>query len=240
MKKSQYRAAAVVLITSGFLCALAPVTRADDFPPFDPYRSDHARTWPVKTDFQILGGGIILTLGALSTESPERAVATLEDATAVDGALDAGNAYGSAWVALGMTAGVTAFGVLGGRPELTRAGVDMTKALALAGVAVWTLKLTVERARPNGAMYSFPSGHTATAFATAPVLQAHFGWKVGAPAYALATLTAFGRMEENRHYFSDVIAGATIGILAGRFASRGQRNLSVYGDSRGAGFSFNF
>jgi membrane-associated phospholipid phosphatase len=53
------------------------------------------------------------------------------------------------------------------------------------------------------------------------VLRAHFGWKAGVPAYAVATWVAASRMQSERHYLSDVIAGATVGILAGRSVTVG-------------------
>ena len=56
---------------------------------------------------------------------------------------------------------------------------------------VQALKYTVRRERPDGSNNkSFPSGHAASAFATATVLQRHYGWKVGAPAYALGSYVA--------------------------------------------------
>ena len=79
-----------------------------------------------------------------------------------------------------------------------------------------TLKLTVGRERPDGSSnQSFPSGHTSGSFATATVLQRRFGWKVGAPAYALAGLVGASRLSENRHHLSDVVFGAAVGIAAG-------------------------
>ncbi len=54
------------------------------------------------------------------------------------------------------------------------------------------------------------------------MLQRHFGWKAGVPAYVVATYVAGSRLQENRHYLSDVIFGATIGILAGRTVTVGR------------------
>ena len=59
--------------------------------------------------------------------------------------------------------------------------------------------------------YAFPSGHASTTFASASVLEAHFGWKFGVPAYAFATYVAASRLHENRHYLSDVVFGGAIG-----------------------------
>lgn len=78
----------------------------------------------------------------------------------------------------------------------------------------YALKYSVGRLRPNGRNHhSYPSGHSSVAFATATMYQMWYGWKAGIPAYAMATLTAFQRLDDNQHWFSDVIMGATIGII---------------------------
>jgi hypothetical protein len=61
-----------------------------------------------------------------------------------------------------------------------------------------------------------PLGHTTAAFASATVLQRHFGWKVGLPAYGAATYVAAQRVQGKRHYLSDVAFGAALGVVAGR------------------------
>lgn len=84
-------------------------------------------------------------------------------------------------------------------------------AAATAG-ATLLLKYTVNETRPNFKNnHSFPSGHSATSFATAAFLQRRYGWKFGAPAYALATYVAWGRVYSKNHHWWDVVAGAAIG-----------------------------
>ena len=83
------------------------------------------------------------------------------------------------------------------------------------------IKVSVQRDRPDGTEYSFPSGHTSVTFASATVLQRHFGPKVGIPAYGLATFVAASRINEKRHFLSDVAFGAAIGILSGRTVTIG-------------------
>jgi membrane-associated phospholipid phosphatase len=62
---------------------------------------------------------------------------------------------------------------------------------------------------------SFPSNHTANAFAAATTLNLRYGWKFGLPAYGIATLVGVGRVQADKHYWKDVLAGALIGSLAG-------------------------
>ena len=81
-----------------------------------------------------------------------------------------------------------------------------------------TLKYTTDVMRPDGSSAnSFPSGHTATAFMTATMLTKEYGHKspwIGIGSYALATATGFMRMANNKHWLSDVLTGASVGILS--------------------------
>lgn len=88
-------------------------------------------------------------------------------------------------------------------------GVETAGATAAATLI---LKYAVNERRPDGSnMHSFPSGHSATTFATAAFLQRRYGWKFGAPAFALATYVAWGRVYSKKHHLWDVVAGAAIG-----------------------------
>lgn len=90
-----------------------------------------------------------------------------------------------------------------------------TGAFVVQGVAVLTLKNTVYETPPDGVgHHAFPSGHAAVTFASAEFLRAKYGWTYGVPAYALAAFTAYSRVESNHQYWSDVGAGAGIGILS--------------------------
>lgn len=94
---------------------------------------------------------------------------------------------------------------------------DVISAATMAGI-VNGLKYTVKRKRPDSSKRnSFPSGHTATAFMAATMLYKEYGeispW-IGVGAYTSSTLVAVGRMMNNRHWMSDVLAGAGIGIMS--------------------------
>jgi len=193
-----------------------------------------------RSDWQILGAGAILSLMALSTESSQAATSNLERATLLDGPMDVGSVYGSTWTIAGLTLGMGAVGYLGHSPEFKGAAWDLTRSLAITGLIVGTVKMSVDRGRPNGGGQSFPSGHTAVAFTAAPVIGAHFGARYGTLAYGMATLTALGRMEDNKHYFSDVIAGATIGTLVSRIVTRRNSRLSLFGSPGGFGAVYDF
>ncbi len=87
------------------------------------------------------------------------------------------------------------------------------------GVAVGVtqgLKGLIDSERPDKSdRNSFPSGHATTAFASATTLYLRYGWQVGIPAYAMATLTGVSRKVSRRHRWVDVVAGAAIGSASG-------------------------
>jgi membrane-associated phospholipid phosphatase len=79
------------------------------------------------------------------------------------------------------------------------------------------------------------------AFASATVLERHFGWKAGIPAYAVASYVAASRVQTQRHYLSDVMFGAALGIVAGRTVPIGhgrQLELTPMALPHGGGASF--
>ena len=93
--------------------------------------------------------------------------------------------------------------------------------VALMAGTVQGLKNATNVMRPDGSdNHSFPSGHTATAFMTATMLNKEYGYKspwIGVGAYSVATATGLMRMANNKHWLSDVMVGAGIGIMATEF-----------------------
>ena len=94
---------------------------------------------------------------------------------------------------------------------------DAFSVLLMSGV-VNGLKYGLQELRPDVSnRRSFPSGHTATAFMTATMLVNEYGHKspwVGVGAYTVASATGLMRVANNKHWISDVLAGAGIGILS--------------------------
>lgn len=80
------------------------------------------------------------------------------------------------------------------------------------------LKESLHVRRPDGSnTRSFPSGHTATAFMAATMLTKEYGYKskwVGFGSYAVASSVGLMRMANNRHWLSDVMVGAGIGVIS--------------------------
>lgn len=110
-----------------------------------------------------------------------------------------------------------------GRHSLADATGIYVLSSAFMGGTVAVLKNTSHRLRPNGNGYhSFPSGHTANAFAAAEFLNQEYRdvspW-YGYAGYTVAAATGMLRMYNNKHWLSDVVAGAGIGILSTKVAS---------------------
>jgi hypothetical protein len=135
----------------------------------------------------------------------------------LNNAMEPGNTYGAFTVQVTIGIGMYATGWFAKKGGLARTGGDIMRAQLLGQAYVQALKFTVQRERPDGSNdVSFPSGHAASAFATAGVLQQHYGWKVGIPATLVAGYVATARVHDNKHYLSDVIFGAAMGIAAER------------------------
>jgi hypothetical protein len=127
-----------------------------------------------------------------------------------------GNAIGNGVTQAGAAVGVWVLGKMRGNDELSHIGSDLIRAQALNEVLTGVIKVSANRPRPNGGTQSFPSGHTSATFATAAVLQSHFGWGVGMASYAVGSFVGWSRIRSNYHYLSDVVFGAAIGAMSGR------------------------
>jgi hypothetical protein len=94
-------------------------------------------------------------------------------------------------------------------------GLDLVRAELLEEGLVLALKVSVNRTRPNGQNYSFPSGHAAATFAFASVIERHFGYRLALPTILIATYVGTSRLHDNVHFLSDVVFGAAVGTAAG-------------------------
>jgi membrane-associated phospholipid phosphatase len=127
-----------------------------------------------------------------------------------------GPIWSSAFVVSMFTAGRFAHG-----PRFRAMTYDLLDAAVVNFVYTELLKVAVGRERPNGQdNKSFPSGHTSNAFTLAAVAERHYGWKLGVPAYLAAALVGASRIQQDKHYLSDVVAGATLGYIVGRTVVR--------------------
>ena len=112
--------------------------------------------------------------------------------------------------------GLRLAGVKGKNEPKERLGI-IALSYASLGLITFGMKAAVNEERPDGRdCRSFPSGHTARAFMGAEMLYQEYKdvspW-IGYSGYAMAALTGYLRVYNNRHYLNDVVAGACIGIL---------------------------
>ena len=116
---------------------------------------------------------------------------------------------------------LNAFGVKGQHNFRDRSMIYLMSNIFVNGIVYPTKKLT-HRLRPDGSNYnSFPSGHTGEAFASAEFMRMEYKdvspW-YGVAGYTMALATGYLRMYNNKHWFSDVVAGAGIGIFSTKLA----------------------
>jgi len=166
-----------------------------------------------------IGGGAALLVHPADDEIAEWIGA--DSGTTRSNAFKAGDVLGDVPVQVGFALGTYIVGRASGRAALSSAGADLIDAQIVNGALTWALKASVDRTRPNGSTHSFPSGHSSATFATAAVIQQHFGWKLAIPFYGLGTYVGLSRMVEREHFASDVIVGTAVGLVAGRAAAFG-------------------
>ncbi len=129
-------------------------------------------------------------------------------------------------------AGAAASLLVLGREKEFETGQMLVLALAGSSTITAALKYAFNRSRPTPPTIrknsSFPSGHATAAFAGASVLARSYP-RLAVPAYVLAGGVAYSRLYLRRHYGSDVIAGAVIGILAAHWTEKHKNRLTIRG-----------
>lgn len=127
------------------------------------------------------------------------------------------------WVNVGVPVGLLAAGVINDDKSMRQNALYVASSSAVNVLFTMLIKKIVKRPRPflanvkikavyQPAQYSFPSGHTSTAFTTATALsQAYPKWYVIAPSFLWASSVGFSRLYLGVHYPTDVAAGAVLG-----------------------------
>lgn len=190
---------------------LAAVSAHAQEPGFFSLTGHHLRGPFTPSGATFLGLGVGVAVLSEDMESPHQEVGFMEWAP-LESASEVGTLYGDGKFALALAASAWAAGALSGNDRTAAFGRDLAATFVATGAWVWVLKSTIGARRPDGGPYSFPSGHTAVAFATATTLHRHFGRLAGFLGYTVATMTAAARMEDRRHFFRDVSFGATLGM----------------------------
>lgn len=187
---------------------------------------------PVTTDALtplLIGAGLSVSLYVLRAQISDPLQHSIYTHTPLNGLAGFGNWAGQVYPNLIYCGYGVLSGLLGSERGYLRAE-EMALATAYSGGVTSILKNTFREARPNspdGAdKHSMPSGHATTAFTFAGIVGAEHPWYFAVPAYTMAAITGYARINDNKHYLHDVIAGGTIGLsyALGVYYKRKERN----------------
>jgi membrane-associated phospholipid phosphatase len=213
-------------VAAGFAFCLASQAGAQSFGSlFTALPADFAQLF-TPTNAIVLGAGAV---GSVAVHPKDADIAERIHAAAGgrEQFFDAGSTLGNGAVQGGLALGLYAIGRAGHSTRVGALGADLVDAQIVNGILTQGIKYAARRTRPNGSARSFPSGHTSATFATAAVMQQHYGWKAAAPFYALAGYVGTSRMVDHEHFASDVIFGVALGLVSGRAASLGHGSHRV-------------
>lgn len=138
-------------------------------------------------------------------------------------------------------AGIFGISLLTDDTKFQDAAFTSLQSIVYSGLSVYALKYTFGRFRPEegfGARQfdmfsgntSFPSGHTATAFALVTPWALYYDTPASYALFALPIGTAVARIAKDRHWPTDVLAGAAIGFLTAKFLSERHMHESKHGE----------
>ena len=181
----------------------------------------------VEASFDCINIGVLLVAGGVSyvihetlddevAESFERHPNRWGDIQEVFAAI--GNP-GYQFAAIG---GMYAYSLYAQDPEAHDLSKALINAISITGLSTVALKATIGRNttapndEPDPFGGSWPSGHTSSSFAFAAVLDEYCGHKVGIPAFILAGLVGWERIDDGEHDLSDVVFGAVLGFVIGK------------------------
>ena len=128
--------------------------------------------------------------------------------------------FGEYTYQLPVLAGVYAAGLWTQDDKLHEFSLSVLSAYGLSATATVAIKGVTNTTRPSDQFenghYGFPSYHTSSTFAIAGCLDEYYGWKAGVPAYVLAGLVGWSRIDQREHDLSDVLFGAVLGAVIGK------------------------
>ncbi len=218
------------------------------------------------TELYLTGAVVAFTGIAFLSDSQVKTTISNNHTALMDNVSTVGEKYGRSVNTGVLGTGLYLSGLLLDNKDISTTGRMVVESVIYSGLAVGVLKFTLSRGRPyenDGPSdffdfsfkeedVSFPSGHTATAFAVSTVLSRKINnvyATIGL--YSLAGLTAYQRIYDNKHWFSDVVVGATLGYFIGSTIANSEEeretnnnflskvNLMPSVNSNGVGLSLN-
>jgi hypothetical protein len=180
----------------------------------------------------ILSAGIGGTLAIRSTLDDDVRSATYQHGDRWGGGSELLSNLGEAYVQWPAWIGLYAYSLHAGDEELHEMSGALFSSLALTGISTTIIKFSANTDRPStdfeNGHYGFPSYHAASSFAIAGVIDEYYGLRAGLPAYALAGLIGWSRIDLRAHDLSDVVFGAVLGTVIGKSVAHYHRT----GDGR--------
>ena len=178
-------------------------------------------------DFYTVVGALFVTPNLLRSsfdnEAPE--LNAKWNSQPADNIFEFGETLGDGKFIVGLSGGTYLLGMISGDSKMERIGSHLLRAQALNGMLTGIMKTSINRKRPNGHDFSYPSGHTSAAFAAAGVIYSDLGMEYGIPAYLTAGYVGLSRLQENKHYLTDILAGAVLGtFVAYKVTHRDKQN----------------
>jgi len=136
---------------------------------------------------------------------------------------DALDASGQPSIQWGVLVALHEFAELNDDERVAQCSGAAMSSLGLTTAATFAIKGIADTDRPSdgvsGGGYGFPSYHTSSSFAMAAVADQYYGKTVGLPAYGLAALVGWSRIDGRDHDLSDVVFGAALGYAIGKSVS---------------------
>ncbi len=180
----------------------------------------------------ILGAGVGGTLAIRSTLDDDVRAATLGHGDRWGGGSEFLSNLGEAYVQWPAWIGLYAYSLHTEDQELHDLSGALFSTLALTGISTTVIKFSANTDRPStdfeNGHYGFPSYHAASSFAIAGVIDEYYGHRAGIPAFALAGLIGWSRIDLRAHDLSDVVFGAVLGTVIGKSVAHYHRT----GDGR--------
>ena len=205
------------------LVAAAPAATTPALPTVSSLFGDLARDFrrlPSRETALVLG---IAAASSVGMWRHDRSItARLTSSATLDRVFEIGEMAGNGLVQGGAAMATYAMGRIIKNSKVATVGADLVRGQMLNFTLTQGVKFSVRRARPDGGRYSFPSGHASSSFAFASVLGRHLGWRVSVPAHTIAAYVAASRLQENRHFATDIAIGAAMGMIVGRTATIGR------------------
>lgn len=139
------------------------------------------------------------------------------------------NVIGHPWTQLGAAALWYGFSKKDNDEFNVERAKAMIAALSVTGVATMGAKAIRDNDSPNGKNWAWPSGHAASSFTIASMLDEFYGPRAGIPAYALASVISYRMLDTGDHWTSDIVFGAAVGWVVGHTFADRHKQLEVAG-----------